>query len=79
MYDWANSVYAIVIKSSIFPVFYNTATQNAFNGDVVDFFGFQFVNTALYSFGISFSFFVVAVISPLLSGIADYSSKRNPL
>ncbi len=77
MYDWANSVYAIVIKSSIFPVFYNTATQNAFNGDVVNFFGFQVVNTALYSFAISFSFFVVAIISPLLSGIADYSSKKK--
>jgi UMF1 family MFS transporter len=77
MYDWANSVYAIVIKSSIFPVFYNTATQNAFNGDVVDFFGFQIVNTALYSFAISFSFLVVAVISPLLSGIADYSSNKK--
>lgn len=77
MYDWANSVYAIVIKSSIFPVFYNTATQNAFNGDRVDFFGFQFVNTALYSFAISFSFLVVAIISPLLSGIADYSSSKK--
>jgi UMF1 family MFS transporter len=77
MYDWANSVYAIVIKSSIFPVFYNTATQNAFNGDIVDFFGFQFVNTALYSFAISFSFLVVAIISPLLSGMADYSSSKK--
>jgi UMF1 family MFS transporter len=77
MYDWANSVYAIVIKSSIFPVFYNTATQNAFSGDVVDFFGFKLVNTALYSFAISFSFLVVAVFSPLLSGIADYSSKKK--
>jgi UMF1 family MFS transporter len=77
MYDWANSVYAIVIKSSIFPVFYNTATQNAFNGDLVDFFGFELVNTALYSFAISFSFLVVALISPLLSGIADYSSSKK--
>ncbi|SMG12393.1 MFS transporter, UMF1 family [Marivirga sericea] len=77
MYDWANSVYAIVIKSSIFPVFYNTATQNAFNGDIVDFFGFELVNTALYSFAISFSFLVVALVSPLLSGIADYSSSKK--
>jgi len=77
MYDWANSVYAIVIKSSIFPVFYNTATQNAFNGDVVDFFGFKVINTALYSFAISFSFLLVALMSPLLSGIADYSSNKK--
>lgn len=77
MYDWANSVYAIVIKSSIFPVFYNTATQNAFGSDQVDFFGFQLVNTALYSFAISFSFLVIAVLSPLLSGIADYTSNKK--
>lgn len=77
IYDWANSVYAIVIKSSIFPVFYNTATQNAFNGDVVDFFGFQLVNTALYSFAISFSFFVIALLSPLLSGIADFTGNKK--
>ncbi len=77
MYDWANSVYAIVIKSSIFPVFYNTATQNAFNSDVVDFFGFKLVNTALYSFAISFSFFVIALLSPLLSGIADFTGNKK--
>lgn len=77
MYDWANSVYAIVIKSSIFPVFYNTATQNAFNGDIVNFFGFKLVNTALYSFAISFSFLIVAIFSPILSGIADYSSNKK--
>ncbi|GAA5027671.1 MFS transporter [Marivirga lumbricoides] len=77
MYDWANSVYAIVIKSSIFPVFYNTATQNFFRGDVVDFFGFKVVNTALYSFAISFSFFVIALLSPLLSGIADFTGNKK--
>jgi UMF1 family MFS transporter len=77
MYDWANSVYAIVIKSSIFPVFYNTATQASFGGDRVSFFGYEVINTALYSFAISFSFLVVALISPLLSGIADYSSSKK--
>lgn len=77
MYDWANSVYAIVIKSSIFPVFYNTATQNHFQGEVVDFFGFKIVNTALYSFAISFSFLIIALLSPLLSGIADFTGNKK--
>lgn len=77
MYDWANSVYALVIKSSIFPVFFNTATLKAFDGEVVQFFGFEVINTALYSFSISFSFLVIAIISPFLSGIADYTGQKK--
>lgn len=30
MYDWANSVYNLVISSAIFPIFYDTVTTNAF-------------------------------------------------
>jgi UMF1 family MFS transporter len=29
-YDWANSVYNLVISSAIFPIFYDTVTKNAF-------------------------------------------------
>ncbi|GAB3343479.1 MFS transporter [Marivirga atlantica] len=77
MYDWANSVYSLVIKSSIFPVFYNTATLKAFDGEIVNFFGFEFINTALYSFAIAFSFLVIAILSPFLSGIADYTDSKK--
>jgi UMF1 family MFS transporter len=77
MYDWANSVYSLVIKSSIFPVFYNTATLKAFDGEIVNFFGFEFINTALYSFAIAFSFLIIAILSPFLSGIADYTDSKK--
>jgi UMF1 family MFS transporter len=77
MYDWANSVYSLVIKSSIFPVFYNTATLKAFDGEIVNFFGFKLINTALYSFAIAFSFLVIAILSPFLSGIADYTDSKK--
>jgi MFS transporter, UMF1 family len=30
MYDWANSVYNLVISSAIFPIFYDTVTTNKF-------------------------------------------------
>lgn len=30
MYDWANSVYNLVISSAIFPIFYDNVTTNAF-------------------------------------------------
>lgn len=76
MYDWANSVYSLVITSTIFPVYYNSVTKGVDGSDRVDFFGFEVVNTVLYSYSISFSYFVIALISPLLSGIADASGNK---
>ncbi|WP_194776287.1 MFS transporter [Pararhodonellum marinum] len=76
MYDWANSVYSLVITSTIFPVYFNSVTKSVTENDVVSFFGFQIVNTVLYSYSISFSFLVVALISPLLSGMADSGGKK---
>ena len=49
MYDWANSVYSLVITSTIFPVYFNSVTRSEQYGDLVDFFGFKMVNTVLYS------------------------------
>ncbi|MGF1635938.1 MAG: MFS transporter [Cyclobacteriaceae bacterium] len=77
MYDWANSVYALVISSTIFPVYYNSATRAAFNSDQVSFFGFYIENTVLYSYSLSLSFLLIAGLSPLLSGIADSSGRRK--
>lgn len=76
MYDWANSVYSLVITSTIFPVYYNSVTRGVGGSDVVDFFGWKVVNTVLYSYSISFSFLVIAIFSPLLSGMADASGRK---
>ncbi len=75
MYDWANSVYSLVIISSIFPVYYESVTRTD-HSDLVTFFNIEIINTVLYSYALSFSFLVVALILPLLTGIADYSGKR---
>lgn len=77
MYDWANSVYSLVITTTIFPIYYNAVTKNAFGSEVVTFFGVEIVNTVLYSYSLSFSFLLIAAISPLLAGIADYGGKRK--
>ncbi len=75
MYDWANSAYALVIVSAIFPAYYNTVTQ--VNGNTkIDILGFHIENTAAYSINLGIAFGVVALISPLLSSIADYSSNH---
>ena len=76
MYDWANSVYSLVITSTIFPVYYNAVTQGVDGSDKVSFFGWEVVNTVLYSYSISFSFLVIALLAPLLSGIADASGNK---
>lgn len=76
-YDWANSVYPLVITSTIFPKYYNTVTTSGDGSDIVRFLGFDFVNTALYSYALSFSFLLVALIAPFLSGIADYGGKKK--
>ncbi len=76
MYDWANSVYSLVITSTIFPVYYNSVTKGIDGSDKVDFFGWEVVNTVLYSYSISFSYLIIALLSPLLSGIADASGKK---
>jgi UMF1 family MFS transporter len=77
MYDWANSVYSLVITTTIFPIYYNAVTKNAFGSELVSFFGIEITNTVLYSYSLSFSFLLVAILSPLLAGIADYGGKRK--
>ncbi|MCY7362488.1 MAG: MFS transporter, partial [Ignavibacteria bacterium] len=76
MYDWANSVYSLTIATAVFPIYYEAVTKND-HGNTVMLFGREYVNTALYSYSLSAAFLVVAIISPLLSSIADF--KRNKM
>ena len=76
MYDWANSVYSLVITSSIFPIYYKAVTTT--NGsDQVQFLGFTIQNSVLYSYALSLSFLIVAAILPFLSGVADYTGRKK--
>ncbi|WP_299126835.1 MFS transporter [uncultured Winogradskyella sp.] len=75
-YDWANSVYALTITSSIFPIFYSTLFLTEVKR--ITAFGYEFKSTALITFVTAFTFLVVAFLSPILSGIADYvGNKKN--
>lgn len=75
-YDWANSVYQLTIASAIFPVYYNSVTRSDGNF-VVSFFGAPIVNTVLYSWSIAAAYLIVALFSPLLSSMADYTGRRK--
>ena len=76
MYDWANSVYSLVITSTIFPAYYESVTKNNTNNEVV-FLGRTFVNSALYNYALGVAFFIVAIMSPVLSSIADYKGNKK--
>ncbi len=76
MYDWANSVYALVIISAIFPIYYKEVAKTG-DSDMVRFLGFSLLNSNLYSYALSLSFLIVAAILPLLSGMADISGKKK--
>lgn len=76
-YDWANSVYSLVIASAVFPIFYG-ALFNKSNIETVSVFGSQIRSTPLITYTTAAAFLVVAFLSPLLSGIADYvGNKKN--
>ena len=80
MYDWANSVYNLVITSTIFPAYYEAITKERTdsNGNAyVHFLGREFVNTSLYNYALAAAFLIVAIISPLLSSIADYKGNKK--
>lgn len=73
-YDWANSVYSLVISTAVFPLYYSAITE----GKVVSFLGMEWDHPdSLYSYALSFSFLIVAFISPILSGIADYTGSKK--
>lgn len=79
MYDWANSAYNLVITSTIFPAYFEAVTgdNKEHTVDHVRFLGRDFVNTALYNYALAFAFLIVALISPLLSSIADTRGNKK--
>ncbi len=82
MYDWANSVYNLVITSAIFPIFYGiqTSSVDKITGKLIDtvtFFGYQLSNTVLYNYVFSLAYLIVVFTAPLLSGVADYSGNKK--
>ncbi|MBI1781812.1 MAG: MFS transporter [Sphingobacteriales bacterium] len=79
MFDWANSVYNLVITSTIFPAYFEAIAEERREGDViyVRFMGREFVNTSLYNYALAFALLIVAIILPLLTSIADYKGNKK--
>ena len=74
-YDWANSVYPLVIGTAVFPIFYGELFVES---DYIDFLGINYKNTALIQHITSLVFLLLALLIPILSGIADFiGNKKN--
>jgi UMF1 family MFS transporter len=85
MYDWANSVFSLTIATAIFPPYYEAMSKAAAikSGSspqgpyYITLGGYEFANTALYSYSLSLGFLLVTIISPILSGIADVKGNKK--
>ena len=80
MYDWANSVYNLVITSTIFPAYYEAVTGDGNDATIIDkvkIGDFEVSNTALYNYILGIAFVIVAILSPVLSSVADYRGNKK--
>lgn len=78
LFDWANSAYALVITVAIFPAYFLAMTGDGVKEtlDYVQVLGIRMTNSTLFAYSISLAYLIIAAISPILSGIADYGGKR---
>lgn len=85
-YDWANSVYSLVITSTIFPIYYSILTTKEQTKEFISdqnrwidvpvrhnikLFGETYHPDAIYGYSLTISFFIVVLLSPFLSSLAD--------
>jgi UMF1 family MFS transporter len=77
MYDWANSVYNLVITTTFFPAYYAFVTSTSKFPDGIRFLGRHYVNTELKNYALASGFLIIAFLSPILSSIADYKGNKK--
>ena len=73
-YDWANSVYPLVIGTAVFPIYYGTLFVDS---DYIEIFGLNYKNTALIQHVTTIVFLFLACLVPLMSGIADFLGNKK--
>ncbi len=79
MYDWANSVYNLVITTTFFPAYYAaiTSVDKPQFSKGIHLFGRYYVNTELKDYTLAAGFLLIAIFSPILSSIADYKGNKK--
>ena len=77
MYDWANSVYNLVITTTFFPIYFTAVTRKQFGGDTVPFLGMKFINSSLYDYSLAVAYLFIALLYPVLTSIADTRGNKK--
>jgi MFS transporter, UMF1 family len=77
MYDWANSVYNLVITTTFFPIYFTAVTKKQFGSDIVPFLGRRFVNSSLYDYSLAVAYLFIALLYPVLTSIADTRGNKK--
>ena len=78
MYDWANSVYNLVITTTFFPIYFTSVARDDKHGEVVSFLGKKFINSSLYDYCLAAAYLLIAISYPVLTSIADTrGNKKN--
>ncbi|MGC4101550.1 MFS transporter [Ferruginibacter sp.] len=77
MFDWANSVYNLVITTTFFPIYFTSATKAAFKSEQISFLGRKFENSALYDYTLGVAYFIIALSYPILTSIADIKGNKK--
>jgi len=77
MYDWANSVYNLVITTTFFPIYFLASTQHHFKSTNIPFLGRTFDNGALYSFALAAAYLIISILYPVLTSIADNRGNKK--
>ncbi|MGL4767632.1 MAG: MFS transporter [Formosimonas sp.] len=74
-YDWANSSYALVINTALYPLYFQAVTEQ--KTQAFEVLGYSVSPNAAYSYSLTLSFLILVFLSPVLSAIA--SSRGNKL
>ncbi len=63
MYDWANSAFATTILAAVLPIYFSQVAGATLPSATVA--------TSYWSFGLSLSLFIIAILSPILGTVSD--------
>ena len=77
MYDWANSVYNLVITTTFFPIYFTGATKDHFGTEHIPFLNREYVNSALYNYALSGAYLIIALLYPILTSISDTRGNKK--
>ncbi|RYY19961.1 MAG: MFS transporter [Chitinophagaceae bacterium] len=77
MYDWANSVYNLVITTTFFPIYFAAATKDHFGTEYIPFLDRSYVNSALYDYSLAGAYLIIALLYPILTSISDTRGNKK--